>query len=268
MTNAGPLLATSGAVICARTVLPDTTVVARMDPFQYTAAFGPKPYHWTVRVKPLLPEATLAGTSGRTNQRGTRHQLGNLSATSRPSSVPSLAKNRVSDNVGPCQVTYGVVASKIDDGYADFGLTAPVKVTITPEEPLASVILKLGPRAGILIPLVKNKITGKPVSDFLVAYQDRPGNKEIQLSILYNAKRDLDVFADWQDYFRKQQPPTLITWGKNDGIFTVEGAELFKRDIPSAELHLFDTGHFALEEEVDRIGSLMHEFLDRTTNKK
>ena len=176
MTNAGPLLATSGAVICARTVLPDTTVVARMDPFQYTAAFGPKPYHWTVRVKPLLPEATLAGTSGRTNQRGTRHQLGNLSATSRPSSVPSLAKNRVSDNVGPCQVTYGVVASKIDDGYADFGLTAPVKVTITPEEPLASVILKLGPRAGILIPLVKNKITGKPVSDFLVKWRvDVPG---------------------------------------------------------------------------------------------
>ena len=52
--------------------------------------------------------------------------------------------------------------------------------------------------------------------------------------------------------------------GKNDGIFTVEGAELFKRDIPSAELHLLDTGHFALEEEVDRIGSLMHAFLDRT----
>ena len=52
--------------------------------------------------------------------------------------------------------------------------------------------------------------------------------------------------------------------GKNDGIFTVEGAELFKRDIPSAKLHLLDTGHFALEEEVDRIGSLMHEFLDRT----
>jgi pimeloyl-ACP methyl ester carboxylesterase/quercetin dioxygenase-like cupin family protein len=98
------------------------------------------------------------------------------------------------------------------------------------------------------------------------AYQDRPGNKEIQLSILYNAKRDLDVFADWQKYFRKQQPPTLITWGKNDGIFTVEGAELFKKDIPSAELHLLDTGHFALEEEVDPIGSLMHEFLDRTIN--
>jgi pimeloyl-ACP methyl ester carboxylesterase len=58
-------------------------------------------------------------------------------------------------------------------------------------------------------------------------------------------------------------PPTLVTWGKSDGIFTVEGAELFKRDIPSAQIHLLDTGHFALEEEVDRIGSLMHVFLDR-----
>src|ERR1700740_213104 len=96
------------------------------------------------------------------------------------------------------------------------------------------------------------------------AYQDRPGNKDIQLSILYNAKRDLDVFDDWQQYFRKHHPPTLITWGKNDGIFTGEGAELLKREIPSAELHLLDTGHFALEEEGDRIGSLMHDFLDRT----
>ena len=97
------------------------------------------------------------------------------------------------------------------------------------------------------------------------AYQDRPGNKDIQLAILYNAMRDLDVFGDWQQYLRKHQPPTLITWGKNDGIFTVEGAELLKRDIPSAELHLLDTGHFALEEKVDRIGSLMREFLSRTS---
>jgi pimeloyl-ACP methyl ester carboxylesterase len=100
------------------------------------------------------------------------------------------------------------------------------------------------------------------------AYQDRPGNKDIQLALLYYAKRDLDVFADWQQYFRKHQPPTLITWGKNDGIFTVEGAELLKRDIPRAEMHLLDTGHFALEEEGDRIGSLMREFLGRTTKRK
>jgi pimeloyl-ACP methyl ester carboxylesterase len=97
------------------------------------------------------------------------------------------------------------------------------------------------------------------------AYQDRPGHKYPTFNPL---QRKTDVYADWQEYFRNQQPPTLITWGTNDGIFTVEGAELLKRDIPSAEFHLLDTGHFALEEEVDRIGLLMHEFLDRTISKK
>jgi len=48
----------------------------------------------------------------------------------------------------------------------------------------------------------------------------------------------------------------------------VEGAELYKRDIPSAELHLIETGHFALEEELDRIGPLIHDFLNRSINKK
>jgi len=100
------------------------------------------------------------------------------------------------------------------------------------------------------------------------ANQDRPGNKDIQLEILFNAKRNMDAYPVWQEYFRKQQPPMLITWGKNDGIFTVEGAQCFKRDLPNAELHLLDTGHFALEEELDRIASLMREFLDRTINKK
>jgi pimeloyl-ACP methyl ester carboxylesterase len=100
------------------------------------------------------------------------------------------------------------------------------------------------------------------------ANQDRPGNKDIQLAILYNAKRNLDAYAVWQDYFREQRPPMLITWGKNDGIFTVEGAELFKRDLPTAELHFFDTGHFALEEDIDRIGPLIHKFLEQTINKK
>jgi len=70
------------------------------------------------------------------------------------------------------------------------------------------------------------------------------------------------------DAFENGIEPHADHLGKNEGIFMVEGAELFKRDIPSAELHLPDTGHFALEEEVDRIGSLIHEFLERTMNKK
>ena len=59
------------------------------------------------------------------------------------------------------------------------------------------------------------------------------------------------IVQNGEAHFRNQQPPMLFTWGKNDGIFTVEGAELYKRELPNAELHLLATGHFALEEEVD-----------------
>lgn len=95
------------------------------------------------------------------------------------------------------------------------------------------------------------------------ALQDRQGNKDIQLSILYDTKANLDLYETWQVYFRKHQPPALIVWGKNDGIFTLEGAQLYKKDLPRAEFHVFETGHFALEEELDAITHLMRDFLER-----
>ena len=100
------------------------------------------------------------------------------------------------------------------------------------------------------------------------ALQDRSGNRDIQLSILYDTKTNLDMYAAWQEYFRTHQPPTLIVWGKNDGIFTVEGAKLYTRDLHKAELHFLNTGHFALEEEVEQIASLMRDFLERSISGK
>jgi hypothetical protein len=68
--------------------------------------------------------------------------------------------------------TYSIAASKNDDGYAELGQGTPVpEVTLTPEEPIANVIVKLGPKQGILIPVVRDKATGKPVFDFLVRWQ-------------------------------------------------------------------------------------------------
>jgi pimeloyl-ACP methyl ester carboxylesterase len=100
------------------------------------------------------------------------------------------------------------------------------------------------------------------------AREDRPGNKEIQLAILYDTKTNLDQYTTWQEYFRKYQPPTLVVWGKNDGIFTVEGAKLYQRDLKNIEFHFLDTGDFALEEDLDRISSLMREFLSRNVTAK
>jgi pimeloyl-ACP methyl ester carboxylesterase len=84
-------------------------------------------------------------------------------------------------------------------------------------------------------------------------FLDRPGNDAIQLNLLHNYQVNLSHYDEWQRFFRNKQPKTLIVWGKNDPFFTVEGAQAYLRDIPKAELHLLDTGHFALEDHGDFI---------------
>ena len=79
-------------------------------------------------------------------------------------------------------------------------------------------------------------------------FLDRPGNDAIQLNMLHNYQANLAHYDEWHTFFRNKQPRTLIVWGKNDPFFTVAGAQAYLRDIPKAELHLLDTGHFALED--------------------
>ena len=99
------------------------------------------------------------------------------------------------------------------------------------------------------------------------AYMDRPGNKAIQLELLHSYGTNPPLYSDWQAYFRKYQPPMLIVWGKNDKTFRVAGASAYLRDLPKAELHLLDTGHFALEEDGDEIVRLMRDFLKRKVKR-
>jgi pimeloyl-ACP methyl ester carboxylesterase len=89
---------------------------------------------------------------------------------------------------------------------------------------------------------------------------DRPGNPEIQLDMLYDYRTNLPLYPDFQAFFRKYQPPTLIVWGKNDVVFPTEGAIPYKRDLPNAETHLIDTGHFALETHGHEIASHIERF--------
>jgi pimeloyl-ACP methyl ester carboxylesterase len=95
------------------------------------------------------------------------------------------------------------------------------------------------------------------------ALLERPGQEEIQLALFYSYGSNPPNYPKWQEFFRKYQPPTLIVWGKNDAIFPAEGATPYLRDLPKAELHLLDTGHFALEEDGDVIAGLMRTFLAR-----
>ena len=93
------------------------------------------------------------------------------------------------------------------------------------------------------------------------ALLDRPGNNEIQLALLYDYGSNPPHYPEWQAYFRKNQPPTLIVWGKNDAIFPAEGAYPYRRDLKDVEFHLLDTGHFALEEDGATIADLILDFL-------
>ncbi len=96
---------------------------------------------------------------------------------------------------------------------------------------------------------------------------DRPGNKDIQLDLFRDYGSNVGLYPQFQAFFRKYQPPTLIVWGKNDKIFPATGAEPYRRDLPKAEYHLLDTGHFALEDQLHVMAPMIHDFLDRTVAK-
>jgi len=91
----------------------------------------------------------------------------------------------------------------------------------------------------------------------------RPGNDDIQLDLFLDYASNVALYPRFQDYFRTKQPPTLAVWGNDDPFFLPSGAEAFKRDNPSAEVHFYDTGHFALETHYTEIAAAIRDFLDR-----
>jgi pimeloyl-ACP methyl ester carboxylesterase len=92
---------------------------------------------------------------------------------------------------------------------------------------------------------------------------DRPGNREIQMDLFHDYRTNVPLYPQFQAFFRKYQPPTLIVWGKNDFIFPPEGATPYSRDLKNVETHLLDTGHFALETHGEEIASRIESFLQK-----
>jgi pimeloyl-ACP methyl ester carboxylesterase len=89
----------------------------------------------------------------------------------------------------------------------------------------------------------------------------RPGNDEIQLDLFLDYASNVELYPKFQSYFRTHRRPLLAVWGKNDPFFLPQGAEAFRRDNPEAEVHLFDTGHFALETHASEIAGVILNFL-------
>ncbi|SEM53290.1 Pimeloyl-ACP methyl ester carboxylesterase [Luteibacter sp. UNCMF331Sha3.1] len=93
-------------------------------------------------------------------------------------------------------------------------------------------------------------------------YLARPGMDEVQLDLIGDYKSNVALYPTFQKYFRDHQPPLLAIWGMHDPFFLPAGAEAYKRDIPSAEVHLLETGHFALETHAVEIAHAITTFFE------
>jgi pimeloyl-ACP methyl ester carboxylesterase len=97
------------------------------------------------------------------------------------------------------------------------------------------------------------------------AFLSRPGQQDIQTDLFYDYRTNVASYPAWQDWLRQHQPPLLVLWGRYDPSFQVEEAEAYRREVPAAEVHILDAGHFALDEQPDAIADLTRGFLGRLT---
>jgi pimeloyl-ACP methyl ester carboxylesterase len=99
------------------------------------------------------------------------------------------------------------------------------------------------------------------------AFLSRPGQQDIQTDLFYDYRTNVASYPAWQDWLRQHQPPLLVLWGRYDPSFQVEEAGAYRREVPAAEVHILDAGHFALDEQPDAIADLTRGFLGRLTRE-
>jgi pimeloyl-ACP methyl ester carboxylesterase len=92
----------------------------------------------------------------------------------------------------------------------------------------------------------------------------KPGNTDMQFELNCDYKSNFEMFPAFQKYFHDHQPPALILWGKYDVFFAIEEAGCYKRDLPDAQVHMLDGGHWALETNFDEVLGLINKFMAAT----
>jgi pimeloyl-ACP methyl ester carboxylesterase len=96
-----------------------------------------------------------------------------------------------------------------------------------------------------------------------IAYMARPGAEEVQLDLILDYQSNVALYPAFQAYFREHRPSLLAVWGQHDPAFLPAGALAYKRDVPDAEVHLLNAGHFALETHHREIAQHVRKFLER-----
>jgi pimeloyl-ACP methyl ester carboxylesterase len=94
-----------------------------------------------------------------------------------------------------------------------------------------------------------------------VYFLNQPGQADIQTDLFFDYQNNLKAYPIWQKWLRDHQPPMLVLWGRYDPSFVVAGAEAYRKDVPSAEVHILDAGHFALDEQADEVIRLTAVFM-------
>jgi pimeloyl-ACP methyl ester carboxylesterase len=129
----------------------------------------------------------------------------------------------------------------------------------------------------LVLPVTRDQYEGGTGDPALVApdgwtldqhFLDLPGRKEAQVALALDYHTNVAHYPVWQRWLAEHRPPALIVWGRNDPFFPEAGAHAYLRDLPDAELHVLDTGHFALEECLPQIAPLLADFLDRTWRRR
>jgi len=95
------------------------------------------------------------------------------------------------------------------------------------------------------------------------AFLSRPHQDQIQSDLFFDYRTNVASYPAWQAWLRRRQPPTLVLWGKYDPSFQVAEAAAYKKDLPHAEVHVLDAGHFALDTDAEAIAQLIRDFLSR-----
>lgn len=93
-------------------------------------------------------------------------------------------------------------------------------------------------------------------------FLERPNARRVQVDLLEDYKTNVPLYEVWQAFMREHQPKTLILWGQDDIFFTPAGGEAYLRDLPEAELHRLDSGHFAVEDHLDEIAGHIERFYE------
>jgi pimeloyl-ACP methyl ester carboxylesterase len=98
------------------------------------------------------------------------------------------------------------------------------------------------------------------------AFLSRPGQPDIQSDLFFDYRTNLESYPRWQEWLRERHPPLAVIWGRYDPSFLVAEAEAYRRDVPNAEVHILDAGHFAMDEKAGEIAAIVRDFLGRVTD--